>query len=74
MPHAPTACDQCGQFDNHPKWHVGVDTYHHDCAPARVLAEQPENSPVHQVVEAARSGTRGNDLRKHIANLHNEKG
>jgi hypothetical protein len=30
---AQTACDQCGQTDDHPKVHIGVVTKHHDCLP-----------------------------------------
>lgn len=26
-----TQCGQCGQVDDHPKVHLGVDTKHHDC-------------------------------------------
>lgn len=39
MAHAPTACDQCGQVDDHPKLHYGPETYHHDCVPHRVLRD-----------------------------------
>lgn len=50
--HIETACDQCGQYDDHPKLHLGrlgapVDpdkiiigfhsgTWHHDCAPRKL--------------------------------------
>lgn len=29
-------CDGCGQTDDHPKLHYGLETYHHDCIPFRV--------------------------------------
>lgn len=36
---AATTCDHCGQTDDHPKLHYGVDTYHFDCLPQRVLRD-----------------------------------
>ncbi len=36
---APLRCDQCGQVDDHPKWHYGAATYHHDCAPYGVIRD-----------------------------------
>lgn len=32
-------CDGCGQVDDDPKWHYGAETYHHECAPARVVED-----------------------------------
>jgi hypothetical protein len=32
-------CDNCGQYDDHPKLHYGPETYHHDCVPARVMRD-----------------------------------
>lgn len=70
MPHVPTACDQCGQTDDHPKLHYGAETFHHDCTPARIRAEVPPR--VVEIIEAAEGGTRGDKLRAHIAKLHKE--
>jgi hypothetical protein len=34
-----TTCEQCGQTDDHPKLHYGVQTFHHDCAPYTVIRD-----------------------------------
>src|SRR5687767_9911674 len=39
MTRAQTQCDQCGQVDDHPKWHYSTATYHHDCAPYTVIRD-----------------------------------
>lgn len=80
MAHAWSRCDHCqpeelpsGQphpGDDHPKWHWGEETFHHDCAPAQLLALHPDDHLVHQIVAAANSGVRGDDLRAHILALH----
>jgi hypothetical protein len=68
----PTACDQCGQSDDHPKLHYGIETYHHDCIPARVRRDLGDDPIVPQIIEAAESGTRGAALRSHIESLHSD--
>lgn len=68
----PTGCDTCGQVDDHPKLHYGVETFHHDCVPARVRREIGEHQMLDQIIAAASSGVRGSDLRAHIADLHQE--
>jgi hypothetical protein len=35
----PSRCDTCGQVDDHPKFHYGNDTYHHDCLPYKVTRD-----------------------------------
>lgn len=72
MAHAATACDQCGQTDDHPKLHYGVETYHHDCIPARVRDDLGDVPRVAEIAAAAESGTHGDELRDLIANLHKE--
>jgi hypothetical protein len=32
-------CDGCGQVDSDPRLHYGLETYHHDCIPYRVLQD-----------------------------------
>lgn len=61
-------CDQCGQTDTHPKWHYGVETYHHDCAPVRVLEDNPPAGAL-ATRDLALSGVRGDDLHAHLAKL-----
>jgi hypothetical protein len=76
--HVSTRCTQCGQADDHPKWHTpapepgttGTQSFHHDCAPAWLLNQHPAGHLVHEIVAAARDGKHGDDLRRHIANLH----
>lgn len=36
---AVSSCDNCGKSDDHPKLHYGMETYHHDCIPARVVED-----------------------------------
>jgi hypothetical protein len=40
----PYRCDGCGQTDDHPKMHYGVQTYHHDCIPAFVMDDLTSES------------------------------
>lgn len=42
-------CDNCGQTDDHPKLHYGLETYHHDCIPARVM-DDIESETLYEVV------------------------
>ena len=43
-PRVSTRCDGCGQTDDHPKMHYGVQTYHHDCIPAFVMDDLTSES------------------------------
>jgi hypothetical protein len=82
---ASTACDQCGQTDDHPKHHFGVETFHHDCVPARLVrqieaaADSDDEDVAEQAGRAldirkvAQGGTRGAKLLAHIEKL-DEKG
>jgi hypothetical protein len=74
MAHALTACDQCGQTDDHPKLHYGVETYHHDCLPHRAhldaVSDPKVGHIVKSIVDAAKAGVHGDDLRAHIEALH----
>lgn len=74
MPHAVTRCDQCGQYDDHPKVHAYEGgTWHHDCLPADRRADLIAASPlIAQVIEACEGGLHGQDLRDHIVSLHQE--
>jgi len=67
-------CDQCGQSDDHPKVHgFGGSTHHHDCLSFDQKAELIASSDkVGAIIEAAESGTHGDDLRAHILDLHKE--
>ena len=67
-------CDQCGQTDDHPKVHsFGGGTQHHDCLSVAEKAELIASAPqTEQIIEAAASGTHGDDLRTFIATLHKE--
>lgn len=66
-------CDQCGQSDDHPKVHTfDGKTYHHDCLPFDLRAEVCANPKAAQIVAAAESGIRGDQLRNHIFQLHQE--
>lgn len=47
---AEARCDFCGQTDDHPKLHYGVETYHHDCIPARVM-DDIESETTYELVE-----------------------
>lgn len=59
----PTQCDQCGQVDDHPKLHLGTQTYHHDCLPfsvkQAVIASSDEAAGI---IAAAEGGTHGDAL------------
>lgn len=68
MPHTQTQCDHCGQVDDHPKLHTPGATYHHDCIPHN-LASMPgiaDHPTLPLIIEAAKSGKRGDALRHHI--------
>lgn len=74
---AVTACDQCGGSDDHPKVHYGLNTWHHDCTPAKVREEilrgtihAVDSSVLAKVFEAAANGVRGDELLGHIQRLH----
>jgi hypothetical protein len=36
---AVQTCDGCGQADDHPNVHYGIETYHHDCLPHRIYRD-----------------------------------
>lgn len=76
MAHAHDRCLQCGQTDDHPKLHLAdggeVRSWHHDCLPADVREAHAEFPRVSRVIEAAESGIHGDDLRAHVAALHEE--
>lgn len=72
MARVATPCDHCGQNDDHPKLHYGEETYHHDCTPAKVRAAVADVPVVLEIIAAAESGIRGDDLVAKIAELHAE--
>lgn len=68
-------CDNCGKVDDHPKLHYGapsgVETYHHDCIPARVARELNMEDPMlSEIVDLAKAGVHGDELRTEISGLH----
>lgn len=60
----PTQCDQCGQTDTHPKYHIANGlTKHYDCLSFSERQALIDSLPaIEQVVTAAESGTHGADL------------
>jgi hypothetical protein len=74
-------CDQCGQFDDHPKVHAGdgfgdggIRTTHLDCLSVdqeRALRDNPHFGDMHgEAIDLAKGGTRGDELRAHmVANV-----
>ena len=76
MANVPTQCDGCGQVDDHPKLHYGVQTYHHDCTPYVVKqavldgAHSVDRATTAAVFDACEGGLRGDELRAHIFELH----
>lgn len=71
MAHIPNQCDGCGAVDADPKLHYGDETYHHDCAPFRVLNDLPEDVQAF-VKRAVATGLKGDELRAHIDSLHKD--
>lgn len=79
--HAVTQCDECRQWDDHPKLHYGERTMHHDCAPESVRRDVLGDGSVHSVTadatraafEGADNGLRGHDLRAHIRSTHTQE-
>lgn len=69
-----SACDFCGQQDDHPKVHLADGpTKHHDCLSAAEKAMISESSPVAaRIIDACVRGKRGADLLAHIQSLHPE--
>ncbi|HEY2086466.1 MAG TPA: hypothetical protein VGH54_10645 [Mycobacterium sp.] len=61
-------CEGCGQNDDHPKLHYGRQQFHHDCTPAFIL--DVLNAQNLAIVEVAKSGVRGDKLRKHITSTY----
>jgi hypothetical protein len=73
MARKATTCDQCGQTDDHPKVHIGVVTKHHDCLSVAERQLVSDTSPVaEKIIEAAESGTHGDDLVSFIETLAQE--
>lgn len=77
---AVNACDVCKQEDDHPKLHYGDATYHHDCVPpfveqdvTRFAAVHPHHAAVARVIEAARSGLRGDELHAFLVGENHDK-
>lgn len=76
--HTPTQCEECLKVDDHPKVHYGIRTMHHDCTPESIRREIFHPASAHSVSEAATraafdaadSGIHGDDLRAHIAAVH----
>lgn len=74
--HFLTKCKDCPETDDHPKLHYGQDTYHFDCLPA--FAEQdvtrfldhPQHAAARRIIDAARGGVHGQELRQHIDDDH----
>lgn len=75
---ARTTCEQCGQTDDHPKQHImglpsGDITKHYDCLSVSETAMVVESSATAStIIDAARSGTHGDDLLGVIRNAHKE--
>lgn len=70
---APTLCDQCGVYDLAPKshWFPEGTSFHHDCLSASKKAQLVESNPLAaKIIEAAENGTRNDDLRAFIEDLH----
>lgn len=68
---AHSTCDYCGLTDDHPKIHYGLNTYHHNHAPANVRAEVIATAPLaKKIFDACDSGKRGQKLRDYIFELH----
>ncbi len=75
MSRAVVKCTQCGQSDDHPKVHAEpAGVFHHDCLPYELRAQVSNDQNAKSIVEAAESGIHGDDLLKHIADLHAENG
>lgn len=69
MPRAVTACDQCGQADDHPKVHLGPVTKHHDClsvAEEQMLCDSGQTEgagpKASAIIKACKEGARGDKL------------
>lgn len=70
--HVASQCNFCGQVDDHPKshWNSG-ETFHFDCLPYDKRKTFIESNPnASSLVDAALSGTHGNELRAFSAKLH----
>ena len=75
---ALTTCEQCGQTDDHPKQHImglpsGDITKHYDCLSVSEAAMVVGSSDkAATFIEAAKSGTHGDDLLGVILEAHKE--
>lgn len=75
--HFLTPCKACPEADDHPKIHYGNDSYHHDCLPpfavldvTRLADTHPQHAAQARIVDAARAGTHGQELRAFIGSDH----
>lgn len=78
--HQDTTCDGCGQTDDHPMIHVAdnwkkderttitAPSFHFDCLPQefRAMLDGPQHAVTNAAIEAAESGTHGDELREFI--------
>jgi hypothetical protein len=70
--HVDNQCDHCGSVDNHPKshWNSG-ESFHFDCLPHDKKATFIASHPLAKaLVDAATSGTHGEELRSFSVQLH----
>ena len=85
--HAKTACDACGQVDDHPMIHlfapwqknerttVQDPSFHFDCLPESfesLLGDAPEHAVTRAAIEQARGGVHGDKLRAFIEKQPND--
>lgn len=79
--HAKVRCNQCHPKDHpgddHPKFHYGAETWHHDCAPQYAIDDaiggghSVDAETTAAVFKASREdGLKGDELRAHILTLH----
>ena len=73
-----TVCDGCDEYDDHPKVNVGYldaregETFHNDCLPGHIESALADNPVATNIIQAAKDGVHGDDLRKHIQSLHDD--
>lgn len=70
--HVPTRCSDCDQLDDHPKVVTPLpdEYFHHDCLPPRARHELMQHPMAAKIIKACEKGKKGDDLRQHIAELH----
>lgn len=69
MSNPTSACQACGQVDDHPKVHVWTEAWHNDCLPLHVIPMLGEKALA--VREACVAGAKGADLFQKIQEIHN---